>query len=203
MNAWCWLNANSGALQSLFAILGAILTVASILVLTVTWRAIKRQALASELQANAARALTQVAEEQTKAAKDAAASAKTQCDLLSGQLELSVAPMLVAEPDDRPHMKNFKLVNRGQGMAFQVCYWQGGREMKGQGNAQNTPTQPSTLAPGIHSYVQIAPGWPTWTAEYKGIDGQERWTVIYRAKNNENFRQEHFMRRGQQEIHLA
>ncbi len=203
MNAWNWLNANTGALQGLFAIIAMLLTLASIFVLTVTWRAIKRQALASELQADAARALTQVAEEQTKAAKDAATAAKTQCDLLSGQLELGVAPMLVAEPDDRPNMKNFKLVNRGQGMAFQVCYWQGEREAKGQGKAQSTPTQPSTLAPGIPSYVPIPPGWPTWTAQYKGIDGQERWTVIYRDKNNDNFRQEHFIRRGQQEIHLA
>ncbi len=69
MNAWSWLNANSGGLQSIFAILGVVLTVASIFVLTVTWRAIRRQALASELQADAARALTKVAEEQTKMQK--------------------------------------------------------------------------------------------------------------------------------------
>ncbi len=203
MNAWCWLNANSGALQSLFAILGAILTVASILVLTVTWRAIKRQARASELQADAARALTQVAEEQTRAAKDAATSAKTQCDLLSSQLELSTAPLLVAEPDDRPNMRNYKLVNRGQGMAFQVCYWKGMRDEKPEQVGLVTPTQPSTLAPGIPVYVPIPPGWSFWTAQYKGIDGQERWTVIYRDVNNGHFRQEHFMRRGPEEIHLA
>ena len=200
MDTWCWLNANSGALQSLFAILGAVLTVASIFVLTVTWRAIKRQALASELQADAARALTQVAEEQTKAAKDAAAAAKTQCDLLSSQLELSTAPLLVAEPDDRSNMKNYKLVNRGQGMAFQVYYWQGGLEVKDQGAIPIIPVQPSTLAPGSFVYVPIPPGWLSWTVRYKGIDRQERWTIVYRDANKG---QEHVMRRGLQEIYLA
>jgi len=200
MDTWCWLNANSGALQSLFAILGAVLTVASIFVLTVTWRAIMRQALASELQADAARALTQVAEEQTKAAKDAAASAKTQCDLLSSQLELSTAPLLVAEPDDRSNMKNYKLVNRGQGMAFQVYYWQGGLEVKDQGAMPIIPVQPSTLAPDSFVYVPIPPGWLSWTVRYKGIDRQERWTIVYRDANKG---QEHVMRRGLQEIYLA
>jgi hypothetical protein len=200
MNAWCWLNTNSGALQSLVAILGAVLTVITIFVLLVTWRAIKRQAIASELQADAARALILVADEQTKASKDAAASAKTQCDLLSSQLELSTAPLLVAEPDDRANMKNYKLVNRGQGMAFQVYYWHGGLAKKDQGAVPIKTVQPSTLAPGASVYVPIPPGWDSWTVRYKGIDRQERWTIVYR---DESKGQEHVMRRGPQEVYLA
>jgi hypothetical protein len=41
-----------------------------------------------------------VAEEQTKAAQDAAISAKRQADFVARQMEMSMAPLLVAEPDE-------------------------------------------------------------------------------------------------------
>jgi hypothetical protein len=200
MNVWNWLNANSGALQGLFAIVSAVLTAVTIVVLVVTWRVIKRQAIASELQADAARALTRVAEEQTKAAIDATESSKRQADLLARQYELSTAPLLVGEPDDRPKMKNCKVVNRGQGVAFQVFYWQGGLEKKDQGPVQIFPVQPSTLAPGAFAYLPIPPAWESWTVRYKGSDRQDRWTILYRdpAKS-----QEHVIRQGLQEVYLA
>ncbi len=97
-------------------------------------------------------------------------------------------------------MKNYKLFNRGQGMAFQVFCWQGGLEMKEKGSIPIIPVQPSTLAPGSSVYVPIPPAWLSWTVRYKGIDRQERWTIVYR---DENKGQEHVMRRGLQEIYLA
>ena len=69
MNVWEWLNQNSGALQSIAALLVVVLTVLTIRVLWVTWDAIKRGALASESQADAARALTLLAKEQTEVAR--------------------------------------------------------------------------------------------------------------------------------------
>ena len=200
MNVWNWLNASSGVLQGLFAIVSAVLTAVTIVVLVVTWRAIKRQAIASELQADAARALTRVAEAQTKAAIDAAESSRRQADLLARQYELSTAPLLVGEPDDRPNMKNCKVVNRGQGVAFQVFYWQGGLEKNDQVPVQIFPIQPSTLAPDALVYLPIPPGWECWTIRYKASDRQERWTIMYRdpAKS-----QQHVIRQGLQEVYLA
>jgi hypothetical protein len=68
-NIWQWLNQNSGALQSIAALSAVVLTVFTIAVLWVTWNAIKRGALASESQAEAARALTLLAKEQTEVAR--------------------------------------------------------------------------------------------------------------------------------------
>jgi hypothetical protein len=197
---WHWLNSNASQLQSAAALSGIVLTLVSILVLFVTWRAIKRQAIASELQADAARALTRVATEQTKAALDAAESSRRQADLLARQYELSTAPLLVSEPDDRPNMKNCKIVNRGQGVAFQVFYWQGPLSQKDEGPVQIFPVQPSTLAPGAFAYLPIPPGWELWTIRYKGSDRQERWTIMYRDSNRS---QEHVVREGLQEVYLA
>jgi hypothetical protein len=173
-NIWCWLNANSDALGSVSAVL-------TILVLSVTWFAIKRQATASELQADAARALTQAAIEQTNAARDAAESARRQTDLLSSQLEISTAPLLVVEPDDRPMGSAQRIVNRGTGPAFQVRYWRGGIHSVGP-NAAGTilAVEPSTLAAGRCVYVPIPMDWDSWTIQYKGMDIQERWTLFFR-----------------------
>jgi hypothetical protein len=198
---WQWLGTNAVQFQSLVAFSGMALTLASIWVLIVTWRAIKRQALASELQADAARALTRVAEEQTKAAIDAAESSKRQADLLSRQFELSTAPLIVGEADDRPNMKNCKIVNRGQGVAFQVFYWQGGLERAVGGvPLPISPVQPSTLAPGSCAYLPTPPAWDSWTIRYKGSDRQERWTIMYRDPNKS---QEHVVREGLQQVYLA
>lgn len=200
MNPWEWLGANAAQVQSIAALLVIVLTVVTIVVLWATWRAIKRQAVASELQADAARALTRVAEEQTKAAVDAAKSSKEQAELLARQFELSTAPLIVGEPDDRPNMKNCKIVNRGQGVAFQVIYWQGGLEVRSQGAFGVFPVQPSTLAPGTFVYLPIPPGWETWTIRYKGSDRQERFTIMHRDPSKP---QEHVVRQGLQEVYLS
>lgn len=192
-SVWCWLNANSEALASVSAFV-------SILVLSVTWFAIKRQATASELQADAARALTQAAVEQTNAARDAAESAKRQADLLSSQLELSTAPLLVVEPDDRQLGAGQMIVNRGPGAAFQVHYWRGGIELTRPGTARTfVPVEPSTLAPGRCVYVSIPEDWDSWTVQYKGVDLQERWTLFYR---NSSKGQVHVMRKSGREVYL-
>jgi hypothetical protein len=61
MNPWLWLNANSGAIQSVLALV-------TIVVLAFTWWAIK-------IQADAARALKRVAIEQTEAIREQAEAA--------------------------------------------------------------------------------------------------------------------------------
>ena len=104
MNFWQWMNANSGALQSIAGILAAVLTAVTIGVLIVTWKAIK-------VQSDAARALTQTAERQNR--------------LVADQLELSTAPLLVFEACEGPAGKDWKVVNRGLGVTFQVQCWQG------------------------------------------------------------------------------
>jgi hypothetical protein len=191
MNVWCWLNTNSGALQSIVAVMGAVLTVASIIVLFVTYRAVKEQA-------DAARALTKGAEEQTQAAKNAAESTKRQADLASSQLELSTAPLIVAKSGINPkaNIQVHQLSNRGQGVAFQVGYWKGPHNLIG---AEVFFINPSTLASG--DCVDIAEReWEVWTIRYKGIDRQDRWTVVYRDKDKP---QEHIVRDGLKEIYLS
>lgn len=69
MHIWEWLNQNSGALQSIAALSVVLLTAITIAVLWATWDAIKRGALASEAQAEAAHALARLAKEQTEVAR--------------------------------------------------------------------------------------------------------------------------------------
>jgi hypothetical protein len=184
MDIWSWLNANSGALQSILALV-------TICVLFITWGAIK-------IQADAARALTKVAVEQTQAALDAAAATNRQADLLASQLELSTAPLLVSELDSIRIGRI--VVNRGLGTAFQVRYWQGTRESKNQGADHILFTEPSTLAPDAHAELYLPDSWLSWTICYKGSDLQERWTTAFRAANKP---QEHVIRKGTQEILIA
>ncbi len=200
MNIWCWFNSNSAVIQGIAALSSVALAAVTICVLVITWKAIKRQAIAAEEQAGAARALTQVAKDQTKAAIDAAESARKQSDLLSSQIEQSSAPLLVAEPDDRPNMKNYKLVNRGPGVAFKISYWKGELDLKNHGPVEAFSVQPSTLGSGNSSYLQIPPGWDVITVQYKGVDRYMRWTVVYRDIRKS---QEHIVQRGLQEIYLS
>ena len=100
MNIWTWLQSNAAPLQSIAALIVAVLTLVTIWVLIVTWRAIKRQSVASELQAKASSALMGVVEQQTKATQEAAAAAQRQADLVAAQTEMSIAPLLVAEVDE-------------------------------------------------------------------------------------------------------
>lgn len=199
-NLWCWLTSNSGPLQSISALLSVGLAFVTIVVLVITWRAIKRQAKAAEEQAIAARALTEVATEQTKAAVDAARSAEKQSNLLSAQIEQSTAPLLVSEPDDRSGFKNYKLVNRGPGVAFQLFYWQGGLDVRSSEGFPAFFISPSTLAPGNYVYLPIPPAWEVFTVRYKGVDRGERWTIVYRDPTKP---QEHVVRKGLQEFYLA
>ena len=196
--AWCWLNDNSGALQSIASLLGVLLTLSTIFLLAITWIAVKRQALASEAQAEAARTLTKVAIEQTNAAIDAAASAKRQSDLFSAQIEQSLAPLLVAEPDDRDGSRAYKLVSRGPGVAFKVYVWRGGPEER-KLSPSLIAVQPSTLGPGSFAYLLREPTWDVFTVIYKGMDREERYTVVYRDPFKA---QEFIMRRGLQEVYL-
>jgi hypothetical protein len=201
MRLWCWLLTNSAAIQGIAALVSMALTLITILVLVVTWKAIKRQALAAEEQAAAARALTTVAEEQTKAAVDAAESARKQSELLSSQLEQSTAPLLVAEPDDRNGMKNVRLVNRGPGVAFKIYYFNGPMELLQPGaTVRVLNVQPSTLGPGNSVYLPIPPGWDVTTVVYKGTDRMERFTIIYGDRNKP---QEHVVTKGLQRIYLS
>jgi hypothetical protein len=172
MNLWCWLNSNSAAVQSIAAMVSTVLALVTVFVLISTRTSIKKQA-------EAARALTEVAQDQTKVANNAAESARKQSELLSSQIEQSVAPLLVAEPEDRsplpysipkywPDTHN-KLVNRGSGVAFQILYWEGGLEVMNQGSFPITQVQPSTLGPGNSAYLQISPVWEAFTVMYKCI----------------------------------
>jgi len=79
MPIWTWLNANSGAIQSVLALV-------TILVLAVTWRAIK-------VQADAARALTKVAIEQTEAIRKQADAALQSVAATNDANRLSVEQM--------------------------------------------------------------------------------------------------------------
>jgi hypothetical protein len=189
MNLWSWLGANSAQIQG-------ILTLVTIAVLLVTWWAIKAQA-------DAARALTRVAEEQTRAVQASAVAADIQARLLSDQLELSTAPLLVFEPDDRLNRGQLKLVNRGQGIAFQIHLWQGGFEhfhpRFETGGYVCRVLNPSTLAPGSFIYLDIDQMWQTWTVKYRGIDDQARATKM----NRDNQGGHHYIvRRGGKEITL-
>lgn len=171
--------------------LAVVLTLFTIGVLIVTWKAIK-------VQADAARALTRVAEEQTKAAKAAATAAEVQARLTADQIELSTAPLLVFEPGGN----QLKIVNHGQGVAFQVQYWQGGFEhFHPRPLVCYSPitVNPSTLAPGMFVFVNIPEHWESYTVKYKGIDDQERATKV----NRDNLGGQHYIiRRGGKEITL-
>lgn len=181
MNFWQWLNANSGALQSIAGILAAVLTGVTIGVLIVTWKAIK-------VQSDAARALTQTAERQNR--------------LLADQLELSTAPLLVFEACEGPAGKDWKVINRGLGVAFHVQCWPGGFENfhpRPGGGYSYKVLSPSTIPPGMFAFVEIDPLWKTVTVKYRGIDDHARATKM----NQEDQGNQHYIiRRGGTEVTL-
>jgi hypothetical protein len=188
MNVWGWLNANSGAVQSTLALV-------TIFVLGFTAWAIK-------VQADATRALERVADEQTKAAKAAAISAEVQARLTADQLELSTAPLLVFEPGERPDGPRLRVVNRGQGVAFQIHIWQGGFEHfhpRPRTSYAYRILNLSTLASGMFVYLDIDPLWESWTVKYRGIDDQARATTMNR---NGQGGQHYIIRTGGKEITL-
>jgi hypothetical protein len=193
------LESNVGAIQSIAALVSAALAAMTV-VLVVTWRSIKRQAVASEEQAEAARALTQVAKEQTAAALDAAQSAKRQSELLSSQIEQSTAPLLVVELDPGVAPVKFDLVNRGPGVAFQIFFWIGPLDLKDQDTISIDFIQPSTLGPGGRTRLPLPPVWDAVTIRYKGIDRAQRWTIFY---NDRSKPQEHVVAKGLQTVYLS
>jgi hypothetical protein len=157
-----------------------------IIVLWVIWKAIRRQA--------------EIAKAQTAAAQEAAGSARRQCELLSIQITQSTAPLLVAELVDSDKFINYKLFNRGQGVAFQACYWQGGLDVKKQGGLQTTMVQPSTVAPSASADLSIPPDWEVFTVWYKGSDREERWTIVHKDRTKA---QQHAVKRGLKEHYLS
>ena len=201
MSFWHLFETNSGPIQSIAALFSIALTVVTIFVLFVTWRAIKRQATAAEEQADAARALTQVAKDQTVAAFEAAKFAQRQSELLSSQIEQNTAPLLVAELDEELASVAYNLVNIGPGVAFQIFFWVGTLDMKNQGQQYSIQfIEPSTLGPGNRARLPMPPRWEVITVRYKGLDREERWTIIY----NDPLRpQEHVVKKGLQEFYLS
>jgi hypothetical protein len=129
MRFWCWLTANSEALESFAALVGVTLSALTIIVLIVTWRAIKAQAdaakaltdvakkqtdlaeqqrvvseratLAAEKQAEAAIASSAVSEAQRKATEDAARAERVHSELTRHQILSQLRPVLVF--GNKPH----------------------------------------------------------------------------------------------------
>jgi len=101
MPVWDWLNQNSGALQSIAALSVVVLTVATVLVLWVTWGAIKRGAVASESQAEAARALTLLAKEQTEVARQQTEAIAKQSVAALQSVAATVATNRISEEANR------------------------------------------------------------------------------------------------------
>ena len=91
---WNWLTANAPALQSLAALVGEALTFLTIVVLIVTWRAIKAQA-------DAARALIRVATEQTEVARQQTESIKGQADAALKSVSATNAANRISEEANR------------------------------------------------------------------------------------------------------
>lgn len=106
-------------------------------------------------------------------------------------------PLLVVEPDDRPGYKGCKLVNRGQGVAFQILYWNGELNVRDQGPPIFF-VQPSTMGPGNSAYLPIPLAWKAFTVMYKGLDRAERWTIVYLDPQKP---QDHVVRKGLEEFY--
>ena len=188
-----WLNRNSGALRIIEALLRDVLMLAIIIVFLKIRKGIIRQAEVAEAQ-------TQAAEAQTQAAVEASGFARRNSELVSIQIAHSIAPLLVAELVDWGEFRNYKLFNRGQGLAFQVCYWQGGLEVKNQKGFQTTMVRPSTLVPNASADISISPDWEVFTVWYKASDREERWTIVHKDRNKA---QEHVVRKGLKELYLS
>jgi hypothetical protein len=165
MNLWQWLSDNSQPLQSIAALLMAALTVVTIVVLCVTWGAIKRGALASESQAEAARALTLLAREQTEVAKQQteaiakqAMSVTEQVAVARRQITETVRPILTVRLVHRIQMTpetfdlNLKVTNEGAGVALDV-WWMFGKP--GIEPHQRNRVQEGIIPPGVERFLQV------------------------------------------------
>jgi hypothetical protein len=204
MNIWQWLNHNSGALQSIAALSVVVLTVITIAVLWATWDAIKRGALASESQAEAARALTLLAKEQTEvarqqtealakqseaarqsaAATDAANRISEEANRLSvEQMQADLRPILVYESIQSTNTTRDVIRNVGRGPAKDVRI--------GVGAAKDELPKsyiPSRTLIGGGDEVGISVNHQMFvetgmTIHYASLDGRRFATSIYMREN--------------------
>jgi hypothetical protein len=165
MQLWKWLTDNSAPLQSIAALLVAALTVVTIAVLWVTRNAIKRGALASEAQAEAARALTLLAKEQTEVARQQtetiakqSVAAMEQVAVAKRQITETVRPILTVRlihkikitPDS--FELNLTVTNEGAGVALDV-WWMYGKP--GDEPHQRNRVEEGIIPPGIERFLQV------------------------------------------------
>jgi hypothetical protein len=175
MSFWSWLIANSATLQF---VVSAALSLMTILVLIVTWTAIKKQADATVAQVEAAR---------------------KQVELLQYQIEQSTAPLLVITWGKPGSPETHRIVNQGPGIAFQIFYWEGGFEFKDKG-VKIEWVEPSTLGPGQSAPIAVSGICDALTVRCKGVDRNQRWSVFYCSSQKP---QQHIVERGLQEVFLS
>jgi hypothetical protein len=166
--------------------------------LIVTWKAIRRQAVAAEKQTEASRALIEAAQQQTIATNEAARAAKEQSKLLELQYEQDIAPLLVAKLRDSGPTLEFgvlKLTNVGAGSAFQVTVFIGKVDLQNLNKSYSAVEfSPSTLGPGDGGETIFRPDAEGFMSiRYRGADRIERYTIVS-TKNG--FWQEHWVRSG-------
>jgi hypothetical protein len=206
MNVWEWLNQNSGALQSIAALLVVVLTVLTIRVLWVTWDAIKRGALASESQADAARALTLLAKEQTEVARQqteaiakqsvAALQSATATDaanriseeanrLTVEQIRADLRPILIFDsvfyPDPKMSRDAIKNVGRGPAKDVQISIGTAKDELpKGYIPSRTLIGSGDAAFISINKQMFVETG---MTIHYASLDGRRFVTSIYMREN--------------------
>ena len=112
-----WLNYNAPALQTLAACIALLFFLFTVIVLLITHRATKIQAVAAKMQAAAAESMTAAASKQTAFSEQLVKAAKR-------QLEESVRPMLFvpATISALPTLTNLYIENLGNGPALEIRY---------------------------------------------------------------------------------
>jgi hypothetical protein len=202
MQFWQWLNQNSGALQSIAALSVVVLTVATVTVLWVTWDAIKRGAIASESQAEAARALTQLAKEQTEvarqqtdaiakqsvaalqsvAATDAANRIAEEANRLTvEQLRANLRPILIFDsvfyPDQKMSRDAIRNVGRGPAKDVQISIGTAKDELpKGYISSRTLIGSGDAAFLSINQQLFAETG---MTIHYASLDGRRFVTSVY------------------------
>lgn len=196
MHVWSWLNTNSGALQSLFAMVSALLTAVTICVLIVTWRAIKTQAAEARALTAVAKQQTEVARQQTEAiTKQAQAAGESiaslkQSNLLAIQAnELALAkmrsdmsPILVFDSlfDREANIQRDAIRNVGSGAARNI-------QMSLGGNTPDDVTKqfiPSRTVLGASDAVSLGINHALlqkygMTIHYESLDGRRFTMKVY------------------------
>ena len=196
---WQWLSdrSNSAAVEAIGSLLSGAVGTLTIIVLLITWSAVKRQAIAAEGQTAASRALIEAAQQQTKATSEAAAAAEEQSKFLNLQYEQNMAPLIVV----RLTGGGLNLKNVGAGAAFGVVVMRG----KVEPGAVNISYElvefsPSTLGTGEDAHAVFYPGEDgCMSIRYCGSDRIDRYTIM---SSKTGFWQEHWIRQGIQFIRL-